>query len=70
MIRVKGRYSKQSVQLERPLDLPEGEEIEILIPESDTEKEDWIALGMSRLEQEWDNPQDSIYDDWKKHYGL
>ena len=31
--------------------------------EEEQEKNDWIELGMSRLEEEWDNPEDAIYDD-------
>ena len=34
------------------------------------EVEDWRDLSMSRLEQEWDNPEDAIYDDWKWLYGV
>ena len=70
MIRVTGRYTKQTLQLDRPLNLADGEEVEVLIAESDREKEEWSQLGMSRLEEAWDNPQDAIYDDWKKHYGV
>jgi hypothetical protein len=32
------------------------------------ENEGWSLLGMQRLEQEWDNPADAIYDDWKALY--
>lgn len=74
MIRVRARYQNQALELERPLELAEGTELEILIPLAgenvDAEKEAWTQLGMSRLEQEWDNPQDAIYDNWKKLYGV
>jgi hypothetical protein len=71
MIRIKGRYFQQKVELDQPLDLPDGTEVEVEIKsEEDREKEDWIRLGMSRLEAEWDNPEDAIYDDWKKLYGV
>jgi hypothetical protein len=66
VIRLKGRYLNQKVELDQPLDLAEGTEVEILVR---TEEEDWSELGKARLEQEWDNPQDAIYDDWKTHYG-
>jgi hypothetical protein len=62
MIRIKGRYLNQKVELDQPLDLAEGTEVEILIR---TEEEEWSELGMARLEQEWNNPQDAIYDDWR-----
>ena len=73
MIRVKGRYRNQKLELDRPLDLAEGEVVEIEIRPLDAdpsqEAEGWRELGMSRLEEEWDNPKDAIYDDWKKLYG-
>ncbi|MCI0642455.1 MAG: hypothetical protein L0Y72_27365 [Gemmataceae bacterium] len=67
MIRAKGKYRNQKLELDQPLDLEEGAEVEILI---ESENTDWSEMGMDRLEQEWDNPQDAIYDDWKKHYGV
>ena len=33
-------------------------------------RESWAELGMNRLEAEWDNPQDAIYDDWRRLYGV
>ena len=30
----------------------------------------WALLGTARLEEEWDNPQDAVYDDWKRLYGV
>jgi predicted DNA-binding antitoxin AbrB/MazE fold protein len=70
MIRVKGRYRNQAVELDQPLELPEGAEVEVVIYSAEeAEREGWSELGMSRLEVEWDNPQDAIYDDWKRLYG-
>lgn len=73
MIRVKGRYRDQKVELEQPLNLAEGAEVEIEIrtpeEEEEREREGWHQLGMERLEEEWDNPEDAIYDNWKQHYG-
>ena len=65
MIRTKGRYRHQMVELDQPLNLADGTEVKLEIHPTD-EKEAWMELGMSRLEEEWSNPQDSIYDDWKK----
>jgi hypothetical protein len=74
MIRLKGRYRNQVVELEQPLQLADGTEVEIEIrlpgQEVEAEEEGWSALGMSRLEEEWDNPKDAIYDDWKRLYGV
>jgi hypothetical protein len=71
MIRLKGRYRNQVLELDHTLPLPEGAEVEVVIltPE-EAEKEWWSQVGMNRLEAEWDNPQDAVYDDWKKLYGV
>jgi hypothetical protein len=71
MIRVKGLYHNQTLDLDRPLNLADGTEVEVEIytPE-EAARQDWAELGMSRLEAEWDNPTDAIYDDWKKLYGV
>ncbi len=26
---------------------------------------DWQALGLRAFEEDWDNPDDAIYDDWR-----
>ena len=74
MVRAKGRYRNQMLELEQPLALPEGTQVEVdvyLAGEShDSEKHAWELLGSARLEEEWDNPEDAIYDDWKKLYGV
>ena len=68
-MRVRGRYRNQTVELASPLTLADGTEVEvdIILPEAEetAEKEAWQELGMSRLEEEWDNPEDAIYDNWK-----
>ena len=74
MIRARGRYRNQAVELEQPLRIADGTEVEVDIhvgesPER-TDSEGWAEVGMSRLEQEWDNPDDAIYDDWKNLYGV
>jgi hypothetical protein len=55
--------------LDQPLNLADGTEVDVEIHPAD-EREDWMELGMSRLEEEWSNPQDTIYDDSKKLYGV
>ena len=67
MIRAKGRYRNQAVELGQPLALEEGAEVEVDIHLAN-EHEGWTELGMSRLEEDWDNPQDAVYDNWKKLY--
>ena len=39
-------------------------------PEDEGIRGSWADLGMARLEAEWDNPQDAIYDDWRRLYGV
>jgi hypothetical protein len=71
VIRITGRYHDQKVELDQPLNLPDGTEVELEIyPARDEQEEGWADLGMSRLEAEWDNAQDAIYDDWKRLYGV
>jgi hypothetical protein len=75
MIRIKGRYRQQAVELDHPLNLADGTEVEIIVEpraesEAARERDDVSALGMERLEAEWDNPGDAIYDDWKRLYGV
>ena len=67
-MRVKGVYRNQKLELQNPLPLAEGAEVEIEVrtPGETLEEEDeaWRELGMSRMEEEWDNPEDAIYDNW------
>ncbi len=74
MIRAKGRYRNQSLELEQPLALPDGTPVEINIYPAgetrDSEREGWQLLGMERIAEELDNPEDAIYDDWKKLCGV
>lgn len=66
-----GKYLNQRVELDQPLPLQNGTPVEVeVIVVPNTVKEDWTELGMSRLEEEWDNPQDAIYDDWRRLYGV
>jgi len=44
--------------------------LDSLLENEDTEENDWINLGLAAFEKEWDNPEDAIYDDWRKLYGV
>ena len=74
MMRVKGRYRNQTLELDQPLALAEGTEVEIAIHLAEeaqgSEPQEWAELGMQRLEAEWENPEDAVYDDWKKLYDV
>ena len=74
MIHVTGRYHQQSVELDAPLSLLDGTVVEVVVrvkaDPSAVETAEFADLGMARLEEEWDNPEDAIYDNWKQLYGL
>jgi hypothetical protein len=76
MMRAKGRYRNQTLELDQPLALAEGTEVEIAIHLAEAEEvqgsepQEWAELGMQRLEAEWENPEDALYDDWKKLYDV
>jgi hypothetical protein len=31
---------------------------------------DWQDMSLSAFEQDWDNPEDAIYDNWRDLYGV
>ncbi|MCX7015725.1 MAG: hypothetical protein NTW86_24760 [Candidatus Sumerlaeota bacterium] len=70
MIRAKARYRGQTLELDQPLALAEGTEgeIDIRVAEEaqESERQAWAELGARRLEEEWDNPEDAVYDDWTR----
>jgi hypothetical protein len=71
MIRIKGRYRQGKVELEQPIDVPDGTPVEVTVqPPAETADEDWRELGIDRLEQEWNNERDAVYDDWRRLYGV
>jgi hypothetical protein len=71
MIHTKGKYRNQRIELDQPLALADGTEVELEIRiAGEGEKQGWTELGMNRLEEEWNNPDDAIYDNWKQLYGI
>jgi hypothetical protein len=68
---VRGVYRNGKVELDQPLDLPDGSavEVEVRLVTPEAEDEAWRELGTSRMEEEWNNPQDAAYDDWRRLYG-
>ena len=74
MIRVTGRYQNQSVELDAPLSLTDGTVVEVVVrvkaDQSAVERDEFADLGMARLEEEWDNAEDAVYDNWKQLYCL
>lgn len=71
MIRATGRYQQQSLKLDAPVELEEGARVVVEItPAIEAADADWSDVGIARLEEEWDNPDDAIYDDWRALYGV
>ncbi len=31
---------------------------------------DWMTLGLASFEEDWHNPEDAIYDNWRAIYGI
>lgn len=73
MIRAKASYRDKKLELDRTLDLQEGTEVIIHVyktPTPEQEDQAFRDLGMQRIAEKLDNPEDAIYDDWKKLYGV
>jgi hypothetical protein len=34
------------------------------------EENDWRALSLDSFQQDWDNPEDAVYDNWREVYGV
>jgi hypothetical protein len=69
MSRVRAVYRNGKLELEQDLVVPDGTMFDVDL-HLVKEEEDWQSLGLSRLEEEWQNPNDSVYDDWKRLYGV
>jgi hypothetical protein len=41
----------------------------VLIGESG-EETDWSAMSLDTFQRDWDNAEDSIYDNWRELYGV
>ena len=74
MTHTTGKYRRQRVDLDEPIELADGTLVEVQIrpiANSDRiERASWAQVGMDRLEEEWNNPEDAAYDDWKTLYGV
>ena len=44
--------------------------LDSLIVDEAEDEGDWLKLSLSSFEQDWDNPDDAIYDNWRELYGL
>ena len=40
------------------------------VDQSAAEENDWRALSLDSFQQDWDNPEDAVYDNWREVYGV
>jgi hypothetical protein len=44
--------------------------LDSLISDEAQDESDWQNLGLTAFEEEWDNPDDAVYDNWRELYGV
>ncbi len=44
--------------------------LDSLLSEDALEEITWMRLGLQASEKDWDNEEDAIYDEWRKHDGV
>jgi hypothetical protein len=44
--------------------------LDSLMSDEAQDEADWQNLGLTAFQQEWDNPDDAIYDNWRELYGV
>jgi hypothetical protein len=44
--------------------------LDLLFGVNEPSTHDWARLSEPTFKELWDNDEDSIYDDWKRHYGV
>ncbi len=44
--------------------------LDSLLSDNALEEKEWMNLGLRAFQQEWDNEEDAVYNDWRKHYGV
>lgn len=73
MIRATGRYQQQTLQLDLPIAIEEGARVVVEITPAEEPAgvdADWSDAGMSRLEDDWGNAEDAVYDNWRSLYDV
>ncbi len=46
--------------------LPEGTLVDIVV----SEDAEWAMLSHKSFAEDWESEEDSIYDNWREHYGV
>lgn len=44
--------------------------LDSLVEDEMMDQMDWVQMGLSTFEQDWDNADDAIYDNWRDVYGV
>lgn len=42
----------------------------IIVENENLDQNDWQGLGLAAFERDWNNSEDAVYDEWRKHYGV
>ncbi len=44
--------------------------LDSILTNEPTDETDWSHLSLETFQKDWDNSEDAVYDDWRKHYGV
>lgn len=44
--------------------------LDSLVVDEAEDEADWLKMSLASFEQDWDNPDDAIYDNWRDLYGV
>ena len=66
VLRLKGIVRNGVVVPMEEVALPEGAIVEIVV----AEETEWSLLSHQAFAEGWEGEEDSIYDNWREHYGV
>jgi len=66
VLRFKGIVRNGVVAPMEEVALPEGAVVEIVV----AEETEWSLLSHQAFAEDWESEEDSIYDNWREHYGV
>ncbi len=44
--------------------------LDSVLTDETNDETDWSAISLNSFQRDWNNPEDAIYDDWRKLYGV
>ena len=65
-VRFKGVVRNGAIVPIEDVSLPEGTVVDVVIAEEDS----WSLLSHKAFAEGWESEEDSIYDNWREHYGV